>query len=107
MTYFGGKPRTYPLVYAHPKTGKKAFRYQEGSDSDLQKFTVEVEGVSGQESQAFIGELDRLVYDERCMIAHDWDQGDLLIIDNWQTLHGRLPMTEASRGRELWRVQVF
>ncbi|WP_038900521.1 L-tyrosine/L-tryptophan isonitrile synthase family protein [Dickeya dadantii] len=107
MTYFGGKPRTYPLVYAHPKTGKKAFRYQEGSDSELQKFTVEVEGVSGQESQAFIEELDRLVYDERCMIAHDWDQGDLLIIDNWQTLHGRLSMTEASRGRELWRVQVF
>ncbi|WEE77613.1 TauD/TfdA family dioxygenase [Comamonas testosteroni] len=107
MTYFGGCPRTYPLVFKHPNRDEKVFRYQEGSESELQKFTVTVEGYSKADSDALISEINELIYDERCMVAHEWSAGDLIFVDNWLTLHGRLPMTDRSKSRELWRVQVY
>jgi pyoverdine/dityrosine biosynthesis protein Dit1/alpha-ketoglutarate-dependent taurine dioxygenase len=107
MTYFGGCPRTYPLVHIHPIKGDKVFRYQEGSESELQKFTVTVDEYAQSDSDELIAQINKLIYDDRCMIAHDWRAGDLIIVDNWLTLHGRLPMSEGSRSRELWRVQVF
>ncbi|HEI8721457.1 TPA: L-tyrosine/L-tryptophan isonitrile synthase family protein [Serratia marcescens] len=107
MTYFGGCPRTYPLVHVHPIKGNKVFRYQEGSESELQKFTVTVDGYAQSKSDELIAWINKLIYDNRCMIAHDWKAGDLIIVDNWLTLHGRLPMSENSSSRELWRVQVF
>lgn len=107
MTYFGGYPRTYPLIYTHPDLGKKVFRYQEGSHSKLQEFTVSVDGYSEVDSEALISEINELIYDDKCMIAHEWNAGDLMLVDNWLALHGRLPMTEHSKTRELWRVQVY
>ncbi|WP_431483690.1 L-tyrosine/L-tryptophan isonitrile synthase family protein [Pseudomonas solani] len=107
MTYFGGAPRTYPLVMPHPHTGEDIFRYQEGSESILQRFTASIGTLPTEDSEKIIASLNGLVYDPRCILAHEWQAGDLLIIDNWRTLHGRLPMSEQSRSRELWRVQVY
>ena len=105
-TYFGGDPRTYPLVHTHPETGEPIFRYQEGSESELQSLRLHSHDIAADEFEAFVEEINRLAYDPRCIIAHDWNANDLLIVDNYLTLHGRLPMTEESRSRELWRVQT-
>ena len=107
MTYFGGNPRTYPLVDEHPFDGQPILRYQEGSDSTLQTFNLEIQGLPVEEQRQVIEEVNRLAYDPDCMIEHEWAQNDLVLIDNWRMLHGRLAMTELSRGRELWRVQVY
>lgn len=107
MTYFGGAPRTYPLIMSHPHTGDDVFRYQEGSESALQQFTASIDTMSTEDSRNFIDSINDLVYDPQCMLAHEWRAGDLLLVDNWRTLHGRLPMSEQSRSRELWRVQVY
>ncbi len=107
MTYFGGVPRVYPLVFEHPKNGELLLRYQEGSDSQLQTFELSSEQLESNAFNALISEVNALCYDERCMIAHDWQDGDLIIVDNHYTLHGRLPMTELSMNREVWRVQVI
>ena len=37
--------------------------------------------------------------------THEWEQGDILIIDNWCVLHGRAPSQHGS-GRHLARVLV-
>lgn len=105
-TYFGGDPRTYPLVHTHPVTGELILRYQEGSSSKLQSLTRRSDDLPPERFEALLAEIDELAYDPRCMVAHEWRANDLLIIDNYVTLHGRLPMTEASRSRELWRVQT-
>ncbi|MGE8394053.1 L-tyrosine/L-tryptophan isonitrile synthase family protein [Pseudomonas sp. BIGb0427] len=107
MTYFGGSPRHYSLVDLHPRTGERILRYQEGTDSSLQTLSQEVQGFEAQAQQALLEQLNALVYDDECLIAHDWVEGDLVLIDNYQTLHGRLPMSPASASRELWRVQVY
>ncbi|MDF9618647.1 L-tyrosine/L-tryptophan isonitrile synthase family protein [Pseudomonas entomophila] len=107
MTYFGGSPRTYPLVDRDPRSGEPVLRYQEGCESSLQTLEQQVQGGDEVFQRELIEQLDGLVYDPHCLIAHEWAAGDLVLIDNYQTLHGRLPMSPASASRELWRVQVY
>ncbi|WP_299489545.1 L-tyrosine/L-tryptophan isonitrile synthase family protein [uncultured Shewanella sp.] len=107
LTYFGGTPRRYPLVDLHPTTDEPILRYQEGSESQLQRFSLSSTEMSSAELTALIQEVNDIAYHDKCFIAHEWEAGDLVIIDNYYTLHGRLAMTEKSMSRELWRVQVY
>lgn len=107
MTYFGGSPRAYSLVDRHPRSGELILRYQEGTDSTLQTLSQTVEGYDEAAQKALLDQVNALVYDPQCLIAHAWSEGDLVLIDNYRTLHGRLPMSAASASRELWRVQVY
>ncbi|MEP3297815.1 MAG: L-tyrosine/L-tryptophan isonitrile synthase family protein [Pseudoruegeria sp.] len=107
MTYFGGHPRTYPLIHTHPFTKEPIFRYMEGSNSQLQTFTQKVEGISTEKSRRFIEQMNALIYSDKYLYEHSWEAGDMIVIDNHLTLHGRNPMTEASSARELWRVQII
>jgi alpha-ketoglutarate-dependent taurine dioxygenase len=36
---------------------------------------------------------------------HQWQRGNILIIDNWRVLHGRGP-SEAGTGRRLARILI-
>ncbi|MFT4925113.1 MAG: pyoverdine/dityrosine biosynthesis protein Dit1/alpha-ketoglutarate-dependent taurine dioxygenase [Phenylobacterium sp.] len=106
MTYFGGDAHTYPLVFAHPTTGVDILRYQEGSELEMQKFVLSNEQCDSDDFAALVQDVNDVAYDERCLVKHQWEDGDLVIVDNLYTLHGRLAMTEKSMSRELWRVQV-
>jgi len=37
---------------------------------------------------------------------HDWQRGDILVIDNWRTLHGRGVDRQTALGRVLLRAMV-
>ncbi|MFK8257951.1 L-tyrosine/L-tryptophan isonitrile synthase family protein [Erwinia sp. AnSW2-5] len=106
FTYFGGKERQYPLIAKHPITGEKVLRYQESSHSDLQKFMTKVVG-KDTDSDETVRLINNLAYDERNLVEHIWQDGDIVIIDNYSVLHGRRSMSENSADRELWRVQVY
>lgn len=106
FTYFGGQAREYPLVTKHPTTGEKVLRYQEASDSELQKFITKVTHV-GPDSAGIIKKINDLAYDESNIVEHVWRDGDIVIIDNYNVLHGRRPMSENSLSRELWRIQTY
>ncbi|WP_299010295.1 L-tyrosine/L-tryptophan isonitrile synthase family protein [uncultured Shewanella sp.] len=107
LTYFGGTPRCYPLVDLHPTTRESILRYQEGSESKLQRFSLSSDAMASAEFASLIQEVNDIAYHDKCFVAHEWEAGDLVIIDNYYTLHGRLAMTEKSMSRELWRVQVY
>ncbi|WP_298776337.1 L-tyrosine/L-tryptophan isonitrile synthase family protein [uncultured Shewanella sp.] len=107
LTYFGGTPRRYPLVDLHPTTQESILRYQEGSESKLQRFSLSSESMTSDELAPLVQEVNDIAYHEKCFVAHEWEAGDLVIIDNYYTLHGRLAMSEKSMSRELWRVQVY
>lgn len=107
MTYFGGDAHTYPLVFEHPKYKDDIFRYQEGSDLQMQQFLLSNEQMNEEEFNHLVKEVNDIAYHPRCLVEHEWQAGDLIIIDNLYTLHGRQPMTEKSMSRELWRVQAF
>jgi pyoverdine/dityrosine biosynthesis protein Dit1/alpha-ketoglutarate-dependent taurine dioxygenase len=105
-TYFGGDPRSYPLVSTHPLTGEDIFRYQEGTEVELQTLRLSSDTLDDEAFEALINEVNSLAYCEACLLKYEWEAGDLLIVDNYYTLHGRMEMSEKSMSRELWRVQV-
>lgn len=106
MTYFGGDPHTYPLVFEHPTNRDDIFRYQEGTDLQMQQFLLSNQQLSKTEFAELIDDVNGIAYHPDCLVEHEWQAGDLAIIDNLYTLHGRQAMTEKSMSRELWRVQV-
>nr|WP_199064343.1 L-tyrosine/L-tryptophan isonitrile synthase family protein [Chromobacterium sp. ASV5] len=106
FTYFGGDARDYPLIARHPRGGEEVLRFQEGSESALQTFSVEVlNPAPGDET--LVETLLAAAYAPSNLIAHAWQDGDLALIDNYHCLHGRLAMSPASARRELWRVQTY
>lgn len=107
LTYYGGKGRSYPLIMQHPITGEDILRYQEASTSKLQTFDLSSKSLPQQDFQELIAELQTLVYDDNCLICHDWQQGDLLLIENHYMLHGRTAASDLTDDRELWRVQLL
>jgi len=68
-------------------------------------WNIRVKGASEEESAAILKELDDWVYQKRYMYQHPWQVGDLLIIDNYGTLHGRTAISENGL-RCLFRGQV-
>ncbi len=106
-TYFGGIPRTYPLVAPHPRTEELLLKYQEGSTSELQEFTLSNLEISNERLAAVIQEVNETCYSDDCLVEHDWLKNDLVLVDNFRTLHGRNEMSANSNMRELWRVQVI
>ncbi|GAB1542890.1 L-tyrosine/L-tryptophan isonitrile synthase family protein [Scytonema sp. NUACC21] len=107
LTYYGGKQRSYPLIMQHPVTGEDILRYQEGSNSKLQTFELSSKSLPQEDFQQLIVELQASVYDDSCFYCHDWQQSDLLLIENHYTLHGRTAFNDdRTDERELWRVQI-
>ncbi|WP_185626667.1 L-tyrosine/L-tryptophan isonitrile synthase family protein [Burkholderia stagnalis] len=106
MTYFGGVPRTFPLIAVHPETGEKLLRYQEGSESSLQRFEVDV-STPDPVPEDFVARVNALAYSPKYLVEHEWQDGDIVMVDNYSVLHGRRAMSRDSAARELWRVQVY
>jgi pyoverdine/dityrosine biosynthesis protein Dit1/alpha-ketoglutarate-dependent taurine dioxygenase len=107
LTYYGGKQRSYPLIMQHPITGEDILRYQEASNSKLQTFELSSKSLPQQDWIQLIAELQAAVYNENCLVCHDWQQGDLLLIENHYMLHGRTAASDLTDDRELWRVQLL
>lgn len=58
-----------------------------------------------ERSDAFLAELDAFLRAERYAYTHRWQVGDLLVIDNQRTLHGRTAISEGGT-RVLFRGQL-
>ncbi|KAJ5860528.1 uncharacterized protein N7529_007838 [Penicillium soppii] len=74
-------------------------------DNKERSWKIRVKGVTEEESVALLDELYSWLYQERYLYQHPWQVGDLLIIDNYGTLHGRTAISE-SGVRGLFRGQV-
>lgn len=81
-----------PLVLTAPN-GRKGFRYTVNS-------TAHIKGMSEAEAQKVFDRLDKLVFDQKWIYEHWYQQGrkDLLCFDNSVTLHKRLGGEEGRKG---------
>jgi taurine dioxygenase len=92
------KQFTQPMAVAHPTTGRKALYV-------CRLMTIEIEGLDEAASRAA---LDRLIaHQERpeFIYTHKWRKGDLLIWDNYCTVHARTDF-DARQDRHLRRFTV-
>lgn len=89
-------PREWPLVIAHPETGRKALFVNPG-------YTVHINGLQRRESHALLRMLCQHVASVDYTYRHHWLPGDLVAWDEVFALH-RAPMDFAPHERKVVRV---
>ena len=73
----------HPLVFTHPESGRKALNI-----SPL--FAKRILGLPDDEGQHLLRELIEYATESRHVYMHNWKVGDLIIWDNWRTMHAAL-----------------
>jgi alpha-ketoglutarate-dependent taurine dioxygenase len=92
-------PTVHPLVRTHPDTGTRAVWFHKGK-------TETVTDMSPEETQDFLQDLtDRITQPQFCY-AHEYQKGDLLIIDDRASLHKAGFDYDHSQHRRLYRMLV-
>ena len=92
-------PMIQPLVRTHPETGKKAVWFHKSK-------TEKIIGMTPEETQDFLQDLtDRVTQPQFCY-AHQYQPGDLLILDDRQSLHKAGSDFDQSQHRLLYRMLV-
>ncbi|MFF9150053.1 TauD/TfdA family dioxygenase [Streptomyces sp. NPDC055051] len=74
-------------------------------DVEPRSWEIRVKGMEPADSERYFAELDAFLRSERYAYTHRWRVGDLLVIDNQRTLHGRTAIGEGGT-RVLFRGQL-
>ncbi len=70
----------HPLVFRHPISGRRSLVL---STIHL----IDMVGMPREEGDAILHELVDHTLDGRFTYQHDWEEGDLVLWDNWRTMH--------------------
>jgi len=92
-------PTVHPLVRTHPETGTKAVWFHKSK-------TETVTGMSPEETQDFLQDLTDKVTQPQFCYAHEYQPGDLLIIDDRASLHKAPSDYDQNQHRRLYRLLV-
>jgi alpha-ketoglutarate-dependent taurine dioxygenase len=92
-------PTIHPLVRTHPETGTKAVWFHKSK-------TEKVTGMTPEETQDFLQELTDKITQPQFCYAHEYQKGDLVIIDDRASLHKAGFDFDQSQHRRLYRMLV-
>ncbi|MFT5510187.1 MAG: taurine dioxygenase [Hyphomicrobiaceae bacterium] len=92
-------PTVQPLVRTHPETGTKAVWFHKSK-------TEKIIGMTPEETQDFLQDLTDKVTQPQFCYAHQYQKGDLLIIDDRASLHKAGSDFDHSQQRRLYRMLV-
>lgn len=87
IVHYGGKI-TQRLIAKHEVEERLVMRYAEPVD-DLNPVSLEIKGLENQSPEAFISEIEKLLYHPDNLYTHRWEAGDVVLADNHTLLHGR------------------
>jgi taurine dioxygenase len=73
-------PATHPLVYPQAETGRKVLNFSPA-------YAIGVQGLSAGEGDALLDALTRHCLAPGHAYHHAWQADDLVVWDNWRTLH--------------------
>jgi taurine dioxygenase len=71
-----------PIFITHPATGRKALYIS-------RLMSAQILGLSRDESEAALEQLFEISEDPSIVYEHEWKLGDLVIWDNWCSIHAR------------------
>ncbi len=71
-----------PIFITHPATGRKSLYIS-------RLMSAKIEGFSKQESEEALEQLFDISEDPAIVYEHEWKLGDLVIWDNWCSIHAR------------------
>jgi taurine dioxygenase len=92
-------PTIHPLVRTHPDTGTKAVWFHKSK-------TETVTGLTPEETQEFLQDLTDKITQPQFCYAHQYQPGDLLIIDDRASLHKAGFAADPNQHRRLYRMLV-
>ena len=92
-------PTIHPLVRTHPETSTKAVWFHKGK-------TEKVTGMTPEETQDFLQDLTEKITQPQFCYAHEYQKGDLVIIDDRASLHKAGFDFDQSQHRRLYRMLV-
>ena len=92
-------PTIQPLVRTHPETGTKAVWFHKSK-------TEKIIGMTPEDTQDFLQDLTDKVTQPQFCYGHEYQKGDLLIIDDRQSLHKAGSDFDQSQQRRLYRMLV-
>lgn len=99
-----------PIITKHPERNYSVIRYCEPPINNDESFVnhpgFEVEGISKEEVEVFIKNLNKTLYAPENLYTHQWKTGDIVFSDNHTLLHGREAFTMGAP-RHIRRVQVL
>ncbi len=71
-----------PIVITHPATGRKALYIS-------RLMSARIDGLPHAESEAALEQLFDISEDPSIVYEHHWKLGDLVVWDNWASIHAR------------------
>lgn len=81
-----------PVVYSHPKTGKKTMCFHLGM---IRAFVTSDGRIMGREETAQeLDELEKAIVQSGLIYTHNWQVGDFIISDNCAVAHEATPETQ-------------
>ncbi len=99
-----------PVIDRHPLRDFQVLRYNEPPNEGFGKFlnppSLEFTGASPEELTEFHRTMREALYSPKHFYAHEWQQDDLVVADNFSLLHGRESF-EKKAPRHLRRVHVL
>ena len=109
MEFYNSKTVS-PIVTKHPFRDYSVVRYNEVHTAANGNFVnppdQEFIGIPEEELESFHQSIKEALYDPANFYAHEWEQGDVVITENFTLLHGRESFVSNSP-RHIQRVQVL
>jgi taurine dioxygenase len=93
-------PVSQPMVMTHPISGRKLLYANPG-------YTMRIDGMPAAESDALLETLFEHQLRPEFRYTHHWSQGDVLVLDNIQTLHNAIADYGPDEPRLLKRCQAM
>lgn len=90
---------THDIALRHPISGRTALYLNKG-------FTHRILGLPEEESQALLERLHQFSIDPRFLYTHRWNEGDVVIWDNFSTQHFAVNNYTPEQPRLLWRTTI-
>lgn len=94
-----GKPIVHPMVRTHPVHGSRAVYFH------ISKAMC-IDGMSPEASKAYMADLLERMIRPEIVYHHQWQKGDVLVIDDRATMHRAHGDYDRSQSRILWRIIV-
>lgn len=99
-----------PVITKHPFRDHSVIRYNEAPSLEDKSFlnppSLKFSGVEKSEFDLFHKSLKEALYAPANFYAHEWQDGDIVIADNFSLLHGREKFKSGS-SRHIQRVHVL
>lgn len=109
MAFYNSKTVS-PIITKHPHKNFSVMRYNEIHRQENGDFInapdLEFIGIASEELDCFHRTIKEALYHPSCFYAHEWQDGDIVIADNFSLLHGREAFVSKSP-RHIRRVHVL